>query len=160
MTPLERATQTWHEINTRVGDASGNGNPADPHLLAALLDARAGMWLELGRLRGEDPNRPGSADVYAVACHYAAILDQEHAARVRYAHRIPTLTPGADHVRLHLDDLACRSCGQLAVHPGARCGGCPEHRYGVTGHNAEEAAKFGPGEPWTRMEPREDYDDA
>lgn len=157
---LGRIAALWHDVNTRIGEASGNGNPPDPYLLASLLDGRAGLWMELARLRDADPNRPNTADVYAVACHYAAILDQTDAARVRYAYSIPTLHPGALASRLDLDGHAvrrCRHCGRpWQLDTDGACEKCPRLLWGISPQSAADIGKYPPGEPW---EPRDYHHD-
>jgi hypothetical protein len=166
-TPLDHATQRWHETNAAVGEASGSGNPPDPYRYAALLDARAGWWDHLGRLADRaTETSPGTVrDVYAIACSYAAELDRIAAAEVRFRHRIPTLHPGSDATRLGLlGDLrtgrACRRCLRpWQVDGDGSCMHCPGPRYGITPRSAEEAKTYPPGQPWTPGPDRsEEYD--
>ncbi len=125
----------WTEVNEGVAAASpggcqSRGEPLDAARLAELLDLRASLWLALGEAIDRGPADPHTP-VYAVACHYAAILDQEDAARTRFAAGLPTLRPRTEVGLLHLDDTRCRACGrpwQLAT-DGA-CPSCPRLRNG------------------------------
>lgn len=157
MTTLDHATQQWHETNAAIGDATAYAKP-DPYLLAALLDSRAGWWLELARLRDGEPYEPGITDIYAIACHYAAILDQDHAARIRFANRIPTLHPGSVLAHLNLEAASCQRCGRPWRTPNTveehnrqladSCPECPALLFGISPSSTEQAATYPPGQPW------------
>jgi len=167
---LEHATTQWHEINARIGDASGGGYPPDPYLYAALLDARAGWWDHLGQLAdrpewstdAQHDARGRIRDVYAIACSYAAELNRNDAAAVRFRYRIPTLHPKTDAARIGLDST-CRECGRPMkldryAEPN-RCPACPDLLYGITPHSAEQAKTYPPGQQWVPGPDRtEDYD--
>lgn len=114
----------------------------DPYRRAALLDTRAGVWMELA-----EAAPAGTPDEFRQAAHYAAILDQEQAAQIRYAAGIPTPFPGTQRARLHLADMLCRSCGQ-PWQTDRPCPRCPRILFGATPRSREDAAKFPPGTPW------------
>jgi hypothetical protein len=170
---LDHATTQWHEINARIGEASGNGHPADPYLLAALLDARAGWFDHLGQLADREEwsknlsngGRGEIRDVYAIACSYAAELDRHAAAECRFRHRIPTLFPGADAVRIGLGwkgpmGHRCPECARpWQLDRDGACPACPDSVYGITPHSAEQAATYPPGKPWTPGPDRSEDDD-
>jgi hypothetical protein len=152
----DRVAAAWHETNQAIGPAAlavHDGTPsADPYRLQALLETRAHLWLELSAIADQQADvaagtvhRP-TRDLYAVACHYAAILDQEAAARVRFEHRIGTLTPRgqAGHLRLRV----CGSCGRpwQASTEGA-CPACPAVLFGASPSSAAQAAKLPPPAP-------------
>lgn len=149
-TELEHARAQWHEANTRIGAASGHGNPPDPHRYAALLDARAGWWDHLGQLADRQDNPNDVRDVYAIASSYAAILDRQDAARVRFRYRIPTLHPSSVAELIGLHDNRCGDCGRpWLLDPAGACSHCPALLHGITPQNATEAATYPPGQPWT-----------
>jgi predicted house-cleaning noncanonical NTP pyrophosphatase (MazG superfamily) len=119
----------WRQTNAAIGDLSEAGG--DPYRLQALLDARAHLWHELAAIADAEgeAGRPAVPSLYAVACHYAAILDQEAAAAVRYEHRIPTPFPRSEAGKLHL--RVCAACGR----PWQRstigaCSDCPRITFG------------------------------
>jgi hypothetical protein len=89
--------------------------------------------------RPEANGPPAIPSLYAVACHYAAILDQEAAAAVRFEHHIPTLFPRSGAGKLHL--RACAACGR----PWQRstigaCPGCPRLFFGPSPSSTAQAA--------------------
>jgi hypothetical protein len=116
--------------------------PRDPWRMSAILDARAGVWMELAEAAPDS-----TPSEWRQAAHYAAILDQEQAARIRYAAGIPTLFPGAQASQLHLDEMLCRSCGQPWQSPNP-CEQCPRILWGTTPKTREQAQSFPAGEPW------------
>lgn len=149
-TALDHARNQWHQTNTRIGDASGHGNPPDPHLYAALLDSRAGWWDHIGHLADRKAGEPETRDVYAIACSYAAILDRTDAARIRFRYRIPTLHPSSVAELIGLNDNRCGACGRpWLLDPAGACPDCPALLHGITPGNAAEAATYPPGRPWT-----------
>lgn len=156
-TALDHATTCWHETNAAIGDAAGNGNPADPYRYAALLDARAGWWDQLGQLADQKAGQPEIRDTYAIACSFAAELDRQCAAEVRFQYRIPTLHPAGDSARLGMHGVpgrVCHACDrpwQLDRYDA--CPACPDLLWGITPHSAKEAATYPPGQPWTPHEP-------
>jgi hypothetical protein len=156
-TALDHATTNWHETNAAIGNAAGNGNPADPYRYAALLDARAGWWDRLGQLADQEAGQPEIRDVYAIACSYAAELDRQSAAETRFQHRIPTLHPGGDAARLGMTGTpgrTCRKCDRpWQIDRYDACPACPDLLWGITPHSAEQAASYPPGQPWTPHEP-------
>lgn len=159
-TPLQNTTALWHELNEAVGDAAGNGHPADPYRYASLLDSRASCWLELGRLHDAGEQPQARTDVYTVACHYASILDQQDAARVRFAHSIPTLRPGALLANLRLEGQRCTACGRpWQIDVDGACEKCPRLLRGVSPAHADEVGKFPPGQPWSPWAPGDDIDE-
>ena len=151
---LDHATMRWHETNIAIGEASGHGNPPDPYRYAALLDARAGWWDHLGQLADRAAGTgPGVVrDVYAIACTYAAELDRQAAAEVRFRYRIPTLHPGAEATRLGLDGKPGHRCEQCwrpwQMDRDGACEACPDLMWGITPHSRDEAASYPPGQPW------------
>lgn len=155
---LDDATARWHETNLAIGEASGNGTPPDPYRYAALLDARAGWWDHLGQLadRAAGVSLGMVRDVYAIACTYAAELDRNDAATVRFQHRIPTLHPGVQATRLGLDgsrERACTKCRRpWQLDREGACEACPGLMWGVTPHSRHEVASYPPGQPWTPPE--------
>lgn len=124
----------WYEVNQLVGEASPagcakRGEPLDRARLAELLDARAQTWLHLGQAV-EDDQDP-MVHVYAVACHYAAQLDHEDAARHRYAGGIPSLFPGVQVQLLRLERTRCGACGRpWQLDTDDRCDQCPRLIFG------------------------------
>jgi len=153
-TALEHARARWHETNIAIGKASGHGTPLDPYRYAALLDARAGWWDHLGHLADcAAGTGPGVVrDVYAIACTYAAELDRQGAAEVRFCYRIPTLHPGSDASRLGLNIQPGRFC-PACERPWQQgrdgtCDVCPDLVYGITPRSLDEAASYPPGKPW------------
>lgn len=124
----------WHDLNRLVGEASPGGceergEPLDRAKLAELLDARAYTWLQLGQEIDDD--RTPVVHVYAVACHYAAQLDHEDAARHRYAGGVPSLFPGVQVQLLHLQDARCGACGRpWQLDTDGRCDQCPRLMFG------------------------------
>jgi hypothetical protein len=160
-TPLEHATQQWREANLAIALASGGGNPPDPYRYAALLDARAGWFDHLGRL-ADQATGTGQRDVYAIACSYAAELDRNDAAAVRFRYRIPSLHPKTDATRIGLL-RDCQECGRLwqldRDAPPNRCEACPDLLHGITPHSTEQARTYPPGEQWVPGPDRTEDDD-
>ncbi len=147
----------WQQTNAAIGDLSEAGG--DPHRLQALLDSRAHLWHELAAIADaeREAGRPEIPSLYTVACHYAAILDQEAAAAVRYEHRIPTLFPKSEAGKLHL--RACPSCGR----PWQRstvgaCSDCPRLLFGPSPSGTAQAAQFPDPEPVPEVLPEVDAD--
>lgn len=151
---LDHATARWHETNLAIGEASGNGTPPDPYRYAALLDCRAGWWDHLGQLADRQAAvGPGVVrDIYAIACTYAAELDRNDAAAVRFRYRIPTLHPGSEAIRLGLDGKPGHGCEQCwrpwQLDREGACEACPDLIWGVTPHSRDEVASYPPGRPW------------
>ncbi len=128
---------------------SAPGAPRRPrplwHELAAIADAEG------------EAGRPAVPSLYAVACHYAAILDQEAAAAVRFEHRIPTLFPRSEAGKLHLP--ACPSCGRpwQRATEGA-CPQCPRITFGPSPSSTAQAAQYPDPEPVPDVLPEVDAD--
>lgn len=141
-----RALAALNRIDAELADLPQHGD-LDPYRLAALLDGRALVWGQLGHTRPLDPL--GQVDRWALAAAYAAILDQEHAARVRTAYRIPTMWPGSQLELLRWEDLRCRSCGRLwqPDDPQA-CPRCPAVLVGAAATSREQAGELPPGTPY------------
>jgi hypothetical protein len=147
----------WQQTSAAIGDLSEAGG--DPHRLQALLDSRAHLWHELATIADaeREAGRPEIPSLYAVACHYAAILDQEAAAAVRYEHRIPTLFPKSEASKLHL--RACAACAR----PWQRstegtCPKCPRITFGTSPSSAAQARQFPEPEPVPDVLPEVDAD--
>jgi hypothetical protein len=146
----------WQRTNAAIGDLSDGG---DPYRLQALLDARAHLWHELAAIADaeREAGRPAVPSLYAVACHYAAILDQEAAAAVRYEHHIPTPFPRSEAGKLHL--RVCAACGR----PWQRstigaCSDCPRITFGPNPSSAAQARQFPQPEPVPDVLPEADAD--
>lgn len=120
-------------------------DPLDPYFVAGILDRRALIWGELSQAADSE----AIPAPYSTACAYAAILDQEHAARVRFAHGIPTILPKTEASKLHLDEMRCRSCGQ-PWQTNRPCAQCPRILWGATPTSIADAEHFADGEPWPR----------
>lgn len=125
MTTDQWAVAAWWTIHR---DMQALADAPDPRRQGELLDARANLWLRLGQEVNDEPGDPRS--VYAIACQYAAILDQEHAARIRSANGLPTLYPATEAALLQLDERVCRACGRAwqRSEDGA-CEACPQIRF-------------------------------
>jgi hypothetical protein len=108
----------WQQTNAAIGDLSEAGG--DPYRLQALLDARAHLWRELAAIADAEgeAGRPAVPSLYAVACHYAAILDQEAAAAVRFEYRIPTLFPRSEARQAAPAGLRSLRASVAALHRG------------------------------------------
>lgn len=138
----------WHELNRLVGEASpggceNRGEPLNPGRLAELLDARAQCWLALGQAIDDDADP--HVHVYAVACHYAAQLDQQDAARHRYAGGIPSIFPRAEAELLQLRQRQCGACGRpWQLDDTGRCDQCPRLMFG---HPIAEPSTWQPVTP-------------
>jgi hypothetical protein len=127
----------WQQTNAAIGNPSEAGG--DLYRLQALLDSGAHLAVIVDA-EGE-AGRPEIPSLYAVACHYAAILDQEAAAAVRFKHRIPTLFPRSEAGKLHL--RACAACGR----PWQRstvgaCSDCPRLLFGPSPSTVAQARRF------------------
>jgi hypothetical protein len=137
---VEQLLDLWQRASRQVSDAIEDGEHPDPYALAAALDTRGGLFSALG-LRVRDASGP-LAELLGLACSYAAILDQESAARTRYGHHIPTLRPGAELAQLHLEEMRCQACGRpwrADPDPDA-CPHCPCLLWGSSPTSRAEAA--------------------
>ncbi|WP_395108117.1 hypothetical protein [Actinomadura sp. SCN-SB] len=118
--------EMWDERNASFTDEV----QTDPYQRQGALESRALLWGDLGADRVADQARDAGntelgrlLDRLATATAYAAILDQEQAARIRYEHRIPTLDPGvraslAAQPRRRLRAMPCVLLGPDPEQPG------------------------------------------
>ncbi|MFI7121876.1 hypothetical protein [Amycolatopsis sp. NPDC049868] len=146
----------WRENDA---DSAGHVGGFRPGLSREELERGLGMAEK--DFRSTDPCR--RAEAYALASrlydelarhtddptwkHAARMAGQRHAieaARIRWQHRIPTITPRTQAALLGLG--LCHSCGRpwQAGLEGA-CPVCPRVRHGATPVSVEEAERFGPG---------------
>jgi hypothetical protein len=139
--------EMWDETNDAFGTDEVRG---DPYRQQAALDSRALLWGSLGEAAHHVADQAldaGNSDLgrlleqLATATAYAAILDQEQAARVRFEHRIPTLHTGAQATLLHLG--TCSACGRpWQLDDSGACPDCPAFYWGPAPYSRENAEQM------------------
>lgn len=125
----------WDRLIEHLDTAEADLDHPDPYARAAAHDARARLHIQL--------YAQTTHPVYAAACARASVCDDISAARVRFAHGIPTIKP-----RSEAELVGLRRCAWCArpwqADPTGACEHCPRLLFGPTPTSRADAERMPP----------------
>jgi hypothetical protein len=125
----------WSGMLKRLDAAEAALRSDDPYQRAAAHMARAAVYYELYEKTLLGP-------VNKAAYARAALMDETTAARIRFKHGIPTITPQTEATLLGLG--VCGQCGrEWQIGTDGACPSCPRVAFGPTPRTLQEATDWG-----------------